>query len=79
MKQFIAASISGAHVDRLKQHLRARHLVFGTEPLGAGMTALPESTRFVPPVTGPTNVYKLKSYVLPVSLIEHLAKHLRTQ
>ena len=32
--------------------------------------------RLVPPLTGRTKVYKLKNYVLPVSLIKHLAKHL---
>jgi cyclopropane-fatty-acyl-phospholipid synthase len=53
-------------------------LAFGTEPMGATMTALCESTRTVAPLTGRTNVYKLKNFVLPVSLIKCLARCLRT-
>ena len=54
-------------------------LVFGTEPMGIEMTGLCELTRCSPPLTGRTNLYKLKNYVLPFPPIRDLARHLRTQ
>jgi sterol desaturase/sphingolipid hydroxylase (fatty acid hydroxylase superfamily) len=54
-------------------------LVFGTEPMGAEMTALCESMRSRPPLTGRTNLYKLKHYILPFSLIASVARRSRTK
>jgi sterol desaturase/sphingolipid hydroxylase (fatty acid hydroxylase superfamily) len=53
-------------------------LAFGTEPIGSAMTALCESMRSRPPLSGRTNLYKLKNYVFPFSLIEYLIRRLRT-
>ena len=39
-------------------------LVFGTEPTGAEITKLHESLASRPPISGRTNVYKLKDFVL---------------
>jgi len=39
-------------------------LAFGTEPMGIEMAALRESMRSRAPLTGRTNLYKLKHYVL---------------
>ena len=38
-------------------------LAFGTEPMSREMAALCESMRFRPPLTGPTNLYKLKDFL----------------
>jgi sterol desaturase/sphingolipid hydroxylase (fatty acid hydroxylase superfamily) len=54
-------------------------LAFGTEPMGTEMTALCESIRSRPPLTGRTNFYKLKNYVLPFPLTKYLATQPRTQ
>jgi sterol desaturase/sphingolipid hydroxylase (fatty acid hydroxylase superfamily) len=54
-------------------------LVFGTEPMGPAMTARCESMRSRAPLTGRTNLYKLKDLVAPFPLIAHLARHFRTQ
>jgi sterol desaturase/sphingolipid hydroxylase (fatty acid hydroxylase superfamily) len=54
-------------------------LAFGTEPMQVGMTALCESMRSRPPLSGRTNLYKLKDIVLPFAPIRHLARAMRTQ
>jgi sterol desaturase/sphingolipid hydroxylase (fatty acid hydroxylase superfamily) len=54
-------------------------LAFGTEPMGLEMVALCESVRSTAPLTGRTNVYKLKNYVLPFALMRDLAGRPRTQ
>jgi dihydroceramide fatty acyl 2-hydroxylase len=54
-------------------------LAFGTEPMGPEITALCESARRRPPLTGRTNLYKLKNYILPFSLLASVARHLRTK
>jgi sterol desaturase/sphingolipid hydroxylase (fatty acid hydroxylase superfamily) len=54
-------------------------LAFGTEPMGTAMTALCESVRSRAPLSGRTNLHKLKDLVLPFPLIRHLARHMRTQ
>ena len=51
-------------------------LVFGTEPMGEDITELYESMRSRPPLTGPTNLYRLRNFFLPWS---HLARQSRTQ
>jgi dihydroceramide fatty acyl 2-hydroxylase len=53
-------------------------LVFGTEPMGAAMTALCKSTQSIRPLSGRTNLSKIQDSVLPFSLIRHLSRHLRT-
>jgi dihydroceramide fatty acyl 2-hydroxylase len=54
-------------------------LVFGTEPMGAGMNALCEAMRTRQPLSGRTNLYKLKDYILPSPLTKDLATRVRTQ
>jgi len=54
-------------------------LAFGTEPMGPEVTALCESMRSRPPLTGRTNLYKLKNYILPFSLVMSVARHKRTK
>jgi sterol desaturase/sphingolipid hydroxylase (fatty acid hydroxylase superfamily) len=54
-------------------------LAFGTEPMDSAMTGLCESMRTRPPLTGRTNLYKLKNYVSPFPLIGYLVRRLRTQ
>jgi len=54
-------------------------LAFGTEPMGTAMTERCESLRSRPPLTGRTNLYKLKNHVVLFPLREHLARHPRTQ
>jgi 4-hydroxysphinganine ceramide fatty acyl 2-hydroxylase len=54
-------------------------LAFGTEPMGTEMVALCESVRAKAPLTGPTNLYKLGNYILPIPAITHLARRLRKQ
>ncbi len=49
-------------------------LAFGTEPLDADLTALYESMRSRAPLTGPTNLYKLKRYMMPFPLASGLAR-----
>jgi len=43
-------------------------LAFGTEPMGPAMSALCESMRSRPPLTGRTNLYKLKDLIRPLRL-----------
>jgi Fatty acid hydroxylase superfamily len=54
-------------------------LAFGTEPMGIEMAALCESMRSTPPLTGRTNLYKLKNYISPFPLLRYVARNLRTQ
>jgi hypothetical protein len=54
-------------------------LAFGTEPIGYEMTAFCETMRFKAPLTGRTNLYKLKNHILPFSFVRYVARHLRTQ
>jgi sterol desaturase/sphingolipid hydroxylase (fatty acid hydroxylase superfamily) len=54
-------------------------LVFGTEPMSDEMVTLSECVRARPPLTGCTNLYKLKDYVFPFPLRKYLASHRRTQ
>jgi sterol desaturase/sphingolipid hydroxylase (fatty acid hydroxylase superfamily) len=42
-------------------------LVFGTEPLGAEILELRQSLISRPPLSGPTNIYKLSSFLLPAN------------
>ena len=53
-------------------------LVFGTEPMGDEVTALNESMRTRPPLTGRSNFYKLKYCIFPGSSKPSVARHLRT-
>jgi sterol desaturase/sphingolipid hydroxylase (fatty acid hydroxylase superfamily) len=53
-------------------------LVFGTEPTGDEVAVLYESVRTRPPLTGRTNLYKLKYCILPLSFKASVARHLRT-
>ena len=48
-------------------------LVFGTEPMGPAMAALYESMRSRPPLSGCTNLYKLKDSVIFFRLSRRLA------
>jgi hypothetical protein len=54
-------------------------LAFATEPMGNEMASLCESVRSKPPLTGRTNLYKLKHYLLPFPLTKYLATSSRTQ
>ena len=54
-------------------------LAFGTEALGPETTALWESTRSKPPLSGRTNLYKLASYLPSGLLIADVARRSRTK
>jgi hypothetical protein len=54
-------------------------LAFGTEAMGPQMAVLCESTRSKPPLSVPTNLYKLKYFVWPWWLLADVARRRRTK
>jgi len=54
-------------------------LAFATEPMGNEMATLCKSVRSKPPLTGRSNLYKLRYYLLPFPLTKYLATFPKTQ